>query len=75
MVVIGEVYRHFKGNYYVVLAVATHTETQEELVIYKNRSNGKVYARPYNMFISPVDKTKYPNCTQECRFQLISISQ
>lgn len=51
-----------------------HTETQERLVVYEslysnnNVKLGQVFARPYNMFISEVDKNKYPNIHQKYRF-------
>lgn len=50
-IVIGAKYRHFKGGEYEVIAVARHSETNEELVIYKSLSNGDVWARPKSMFI------------------------
>ncbi len=65
----GQTYRHFKGCVIKVIAVAKHTETQEELVVYEH--DGTVWARPYAMFISKVDKEKYPDVKQEYRFELI----
>ena len=49
--VVGGKYRHFKGNEYEILAIARHSETMEELVIYKSLKNGEVWARPKSMFI------------------------
>jgi len=70
-------YRHFKGNNYEVFDLAEHTETNETLVIYRsvNRKrycdNGIVYARPFDMFFSKVDKEKYSNVEQENRFEYL----
>ena len=71
---INGIYKHFKGDYYIVLDIAEHTETGEKLVIYRALyGEGKLYARPYNMFISKVDREKYPDVEQEYRFQLQDI--
>ncbi len=67
-----QVYRHFKGNIYRIVTLCTHTETGEELVVYQDvYGNHAVYARPRAMFESPVDKDKYPDATQEMRFELM----
>lgn len=72
MVKLG-LYRHFKGTVYEVIGVATHSETQEQLVIYRPVSDrNKLWARPLEMFTSKVDKNKYPNVKQEYRFEPIN---
>lgn len=59
---VGEYYKHYKGNYYQVLAIARHSETLEELVIYQGQytheefGDKPVWARPVDLFIEMVEK-------------------
>lgn len=70
----NRVYKHFKGDLYLVIDFAQHSETDEKLVIYRCLyEDGKLYARPYDMFASKVDREKYPDVEQEYRFQLQEI--
>lgn len=69
----GKVVKHFKGKLYLVLDVAKHSETMEELVVYKALyGEFGIFVRPLDMFLSKVDTEKYPNYTQKYRFQEIS---
>ena len=66
----GERYRHFKGKDYEIVAIATHTETEEKLVIYKALyGSNEIFARPLSMFLEKVDREKYPDIKQKYRFE------
>lgn len=68
-----QVYRHFKGNLYQVLAIAKHTETYEKMVVYRSLFDAsKIYCRPLTMFMSEVDHEKYPEVEAEYRFELMT---
>lgn len=68
----NRIYRHFKGNTYKVLCVAMHTETHEKMVVYQALyGDYKYFVRPYEMFVSKVDRDKYPDVKQEYRFELV----
>ena len=53
---IGKKYRHFKGKDYLVLHIAKHSETLEELVVYQALYGEKgIWVRPLDMFLEQVE--------------------
>lgn len=68
---VGAKYKHFKGTIMEVIALAKHSETLEDMVVYKHLEDNQVWVRPLDMFNSKVDKEKYPDVKQEYHFEEI----
>ena len=65
----GKIYKHFNGDYYLVLNIATHSETDEKMVVYKALyGDSLVYVRTLDMFTEIVNKNG-----QKHRFELQDI--
>ena len=63
---IGRVYRHFKGDYYLVEGLAHDSESGVPCVIYRKLyGDGGLWVRPLEMFLSRVDREKYPEVRQK----------
>ena len=68
------IYKHFKGDYYLVEDIAKDSETKEEMVVYRRLYDDcSLWVRPLNMFLEEVDHEKYHKVTQKYRFELMEI--
>lgn len=83
----GDIVKHFKRELvdtnkdplmylYEIIGISTHTETKEKLMTYRALYGDRtIYVRPLEMFLSEVDKEKYPNIKQKYRFELLNTSE
>ena len=55
-IIVGKTYRHYKGNLYKVIALAKHSETVEDMVVYQSVKTGDVWVRPMSMWNEIVDE-------------------
>ena len=60
--IIGQTYKHFKGNYYKIIAFAKNSETEEEMIVYESIETNDVWVRPKYMWVL-IDKA-YQHCAE-----------
>jgi len=80
----NEIWKHFKNNYYKIICVGHHSETDEKMVVYAKISKhgyeisksivvlDEPCIRPLQMFMSEVDHDKYPDVKQKYRFERVA---
>ena len=69
----NEVWRHFKDKLYRIVTIAQHTETGEQMVVYQAMYGEEgYYVRPLDMFMSEVDREKYPDVENKWRFEKVN---
>lgn len=72
--VIKGIYKHFKGDLYLVEDTGIDSETDKEVVIYRGLyGKSQVYVRPLDSFLSEVDHVRYPDIVQKYKFELQEI--
>ncbi len=68
------IYKHFKGNNYIVEDIAFNSETLEKYVVYRSLyDDGRLWIRELSSFMEEVDHKKYPDVKQKQRFELQDI--
>lgn len=71
-ITIGAVYRHFKGNYYYVVDIAKHSETDEEMVVYKQLYPPyQTFVRPAYLFLQVIPERPDNITGQKTRFEKV----
>ncbi len=68
------IYKHFKGDLYILEDIIYHSETKEKMIAYRALyGDNRLWCRPYDMFFEEVDHEKYPDVKQKYRFELQDI--
>ena len=49
-ITIGKIYKHYKGNLYKIIALAKHSESGEDMIVYQNIEKGDIWVRPKSMW-------------------------
>lgn len=55
-ITVGKTYKHYKGNLYKIIAIAKHSETTEEMIVYQSIKDGQVWVRPKTMWNNIIDE-------------------
>ena len=53
---IGKIYKHYKGNSYKIIALAKHSETVEDMIVYQSAKDSQTWVRPLNMWNDIIDE-------------------
>lgn len=66
-ITVGKIYKHYKGNIYKIIALAKHSETGEDMIVYQNIEKGDIWVRPKSMWNEEV----YVGNKTVLRFELV----
>lgn len=68
----GDIYRHFRGNFYQIVTVGKHADSLEEYVVYQALyGTFEVYIRSIQDFFAVLDKNQYQEAQQKYRFERV----
>jgi hypothetical protein len=55
---IGKLYKHYKGNIYMVIGIGKHSETCEDMVLYQSVKTDEIWVRPQKMWNDYIEEAK-----------------
>ncbi len=54
-IIVGKIYKHYKGNIYKIIAIGKNSENLEEMIVYESTKDGQIWIRPKSMWNETID--------------------